>query len=98
MTPSILALVLAASVSAQKSPAAASGPGFKEPDRVKLIAAMDAKAAHYGDLSRKIWEYSEVGYKETKSAAAHIAELKSAGFAVQEGVASIPTAFVASWG
>ncbi len=92
MNASIVALFLAGNV------AAAAPPTFKEPDRAKLLAAMDAKAAHYGDLSRKIWEYSEVGYKETRSAAAHVAELKAAGFEVQEGVASIPTAFIASWG
>ena len=95
MTPLITALSLAASLAA---PAHAPTPGFKEPDRVRLLSAMDAKATHYGDLSRRIWEYSEVGYKETKSAAAHVAELKAAGFEVQEGVAGIPTAFVASWG
>jgi aminobenzoyl-glutamate utilization protein B len=97
MTTTITALFLAATVVAQKATPAPT-PVFKDADRTKLIAALDAKAAHYGDLSRKIWEYSEVGYKETKSAAAHVAELKAAGFEVQEGVANIPTAFVASWG
>src|SRR5689334_6509929 len=90
-------LLLAAAVAVQK-PAPSPTPAFKDADKTKLIAALDAKAAHYGDLSRKIWEFSEVGYKETKSAAAHIAELKAAGFDVQEGVAGMPTAFVASWG
>ena len=93
----ITALLLTAAIAAQK-PAQAPLPAFKDADKTKLIAALDAKAAHYGDLSRKIWEYSEVGYKETKSAAAHIAELKAAGFEVLEGVAGMPTAFVASWG
>ncbi len=93
----ITALLLTAAIAAQR-PAQAPAPAFKDADKTKLIAALDAKAAHYGDLSRKIWEYSEVGYKETKSAAAHIAELKAAGFEIQEGVAGMPTAFVASWG
>ena len=93
----ITALLLTAAIAAQR-PAQAPTPAFKDADKTKLIAALDAKAAHYGDLSRKIWEYSEVGYKETKSAAAHIAELKAAGFEIQEGVAGMPTAFVASWG
>ena len=93
----ITALLLTAAIAAQR-PAQAPAPAFKDADKTKLIAALDAKAAHYGDLSRKIWEYSEVGYKETKSAAAHIAELKAAGFEVLEGVAGMPTAFVASWG
>jgi aminobenzoyl-glutamate utilization protein B len=95
MTPAISSLILAASFAA---PSPMPTPAFKEPDRARLLAAMDAKAAHFGDLSRKIWEFSEVGYKETKSAAAHVAELKAKGFDVQEGVAGIPTAFVASWG
>ncbi|MEO5763561.1 MAG: amidohydrolase, partial [Vicinamibacteria bacterium] len=93
ITPLLLAATLATAASAATPP-----PGFKEADRTKLIAALDAKATHYGDLSRQIWEYSEVGYKETKSAAAHVAEMKAAGFEVQEGVAGIPTAFIASFG
>ena len=63
----ITALILAAGMAAQK-PTPAPTPAFKDADKTKLIAALDAKAAHYGDLSRKIWEFSEVGYKETKSA------------------------------
>lgn len=97
MTPVIASLLLTAAVGAPKA-TPAPAVGFKDADKIKLIAAMDSRAGHFGDLSRKIWEYSEVGYKETKSAAAHVAELKAAGFEVQEGVAEIPTAFVATWG
>ena len=96
MTPTLAFFVLAAHMAPAEAPSKALA--FREADRAKLIASMDAKATHYGDLSRKIWEYSEVGYKETKSAAAHVAELKAAGFNVEEGVAGIPTAFIASWG
>ena len=46
----------------------------------------------------QIWEFAEVGYKEIKSAALHIQNLKAAGFTVETGVAEIPTAFVASYG
>lgn len=52
----------------------------------------------YIQLSDEIWQYAELGYTEQKSAAAHIAFLKSAGFTVREGVAGIPTAFVAEAG
>ena len=96
MSPILTALFLVSNLAGPKA-APSPTPGFKDADKTKMIAAMDAKAAHYGDLSRKIWEYAEVGYKETKSAAAHIAELKAAGFEVQEGVGGMPTAFVASW-
>lgn len=71
---------------------------FRDADRAKLLQAMDARAAHFGELSRRIWEFSEVGYKETRSSAALQQELKAAGFEVRAGVADIPTAFVASWG
>ncbi|SFU08834.1 aminobenzoyl-glutamate utilization protein B [Paraburkholderia aspalathi] len=52
----------------------------------------------YIQLSDDIWQYAELGYTEQKSAAAHIAFLKSAGSTVREGVAGIPTAFVAQAG
>ena len=95
--PMSLLIVALASAASQK-PVAAPSAGFKDADKTKLIATLDARAQHYGDLSRKVWEFSEVGYKETKSAAALIAELKSAGFEIQEGIGGAPTAFVASWG
>ncbi|MDP3394279.1 amidohydrolase [Sediminibacterium sp.] len=46
----------------------------------------------------QIWDYAELGYKETKSAALHIQNLKEAGFTVETGVAGIPTSFVATYG
>jgi len=49
-------------------------------------------------IALQIWEYAEVGYKENKSAALHVQNLKAAGFTVETGVAEIPTAFVATYG
>jgi len=63
-----------------------------------MLAKMDARAVHYGDVSRKIWEFAELGYKEDKSAALLKAELREAGFRVEENVAGIPTAFTATYG
>ncbi len=67
-------------------------------DRDELLRKMDGRAEHYGQLSRKIWEFAEVGYKEKQSAELLRAELRAAGFQLQENVADIPTAFVASYG
>jgi aminobenzoyl-glutamate utilization protein B len=67
-------------------------------DKETLLKQMDARAAHYGEVSRQIWEFAEVGYKEHKSADLLKSELRQAGFAVQDSVASIPTAFTANWG
>src|SRR5277367_255833 len=67
-------------------------------DKEALLKQMDARAAHYGDVSRQIWEFAEVGYKEHKSAELLKSELRQSGFTVQDEVAGIPTAFTASWG
>src|ERR1035438_7542914 len=67
-------------------------------DKPAMLAKMDTKAAHYGDVSRKIWEFAELGYKENKSAALLKAELREAGFRLEENVAGIPTAFTATFG
>jgi aminobenzoyl-glutamate utilization protein B len=71
---------------------------FASNDRQEILRSIDAQATHYGDVSRKIWEFAEVGYKEVKSSELLKSELRNAGFEIQEGVAQIPTAFVASWG
>jgi aminobenzoyl-glutamate utilization protein B len=71
---------------------------FTSNDRQELLRSIDSQATHYGDVSRKIWEFAEVGYQETKSSELLKSELRNAGFKIQEGVAEIPTAFVASWG
>ena len=61
----------------------------------KLVDAKKEAFLHAGNL---VWEYAEIGFKEFQSAKALTDVLKAEGFAVQEGVAGIPTAFVASWG
>lgn len=63
-----------------------------------LIQRVDARAARFGELSRKIWEFAEVGYKEKRSAGLLADELRAAGFRIQSDVAGIPTAFTATWG
>ena len=49
-------------------------------------------------VNKAIWSYAEPGLEETRSAAELIGWLKEAGFTVREGVAGMPTAFVASHG
>lgn len=67
-------------------------------DRDQLLRKMDERAEHFGQLSRRIWEFAEVGYKEKQSSDLLKSELRAAGFQIQENVAEIPTAFVASYG
>jgi aminobenzoyl-glutamate utilization protein B len=67
-------------------------------DKNAFLKQMDARAAHYNEVSKQIWDFAEVGYKEFQSADLLKSELRQAGFTVAENIAGIPTAFTATWG
>lgn len=52
----------------------------------------------YGRISDAIWSFAELGMQEFKSSALLIQTLEDEGFAVEKGVAGMPTCFVATWG
>ncbi len=52
----------------------------------------------YGTISDSIWNFAELGMQEFKSSALLIRTLEEEGFAVEKGVAGMPTCFVATWG
>jgi aminobenzoyl-glutamate utilization protein B len=52
----------------------------------------------YKKIALTIWNYAEVGYKETKSSLLLQNTLKDNGFTVEAGVAGMLTAFVATYG
>ena len=62
------------------------------------VAAVDAQTDRTARVAREIWDHAELGYLELKSSGLLKAELAQEGFAVREGVAGIPTAFVGEWG
>ena len=49
-------------------------------------------------MSMELWEYAEIALEESRSATYLAGILEDEGFAVERGVAGMPTAFVASWG
>ena len=65
-------------------------------------ADFDASILRRADASwetaRRIWEWAEVGYQETRSSAALAETLDAAGFRLERGVGGMPTAFIASVG
>src|SRR3712207_1439665 len=69
-------------------------------DALKKAAGANIQAAYeqYRTIASSIWGFAEVGYKEHKSTALLQQTLSNAGFAVEQGVAGIPTAFVATFG
>ncbi|MDI9356883.1 MAG: amidohydrolase [Chitinophagaceae bacterium] len=62
-----------------------------------FIENIDRNSTKYGEIAKRIWDYAEVGYKEVKSSEELKQLLKSEGFNIEEGVAGIPTAFIATY-
>lgn len=67
---------------------------------LKTAAAQNIQNSYtqYKNIALQIWNWAELGYKETESAALLSKTLEAAGFTVTRGVAGIPTAFVATYG
>ncbi len=59
---------------------------------------VEGKERKFFEISDKIWAVPELFFQEYKSAAILIRALKDEGFNVDEGIAGLPTAFVATWG
>ena len=51
----------------------------------------------YDQLALDLWDYAEMGYLETRSSKAMKDILIDEGFSIKDGVASIPTAFIAEY-
>ena len=66
--------------------------------REDALRFLDDEHPRHAELAMRIWEWAEVGYQEEKSSTLLRAQLDEAGFAVETGVAGMPTAFVASRG
>ena len=67
-------------------------------DKAAMMEALDARFDHYQALAHEIFENPELGYLEVESAALLQETLAEEGFAIESGVAGIPTAFTATWG
>ena len=73
-------------------------PAAAQDGHAAVVAHVEAGADRYATVAQEIWELAEVGYQEVRSAALLRDLLAESGFEIEEGVAGMPTAFVASWG
>lgn len=71
---------------------------FSQKTKEDVVKSIDAGYDKYTAVAKKIWEFAEVGYQETKSSALLQETLSQAGFKIEKGVAGMPTAFVATYG
>ncbi|HAS45368.1 MAG TPA: amidohydrolase [Microscillaceae bacterium] len=76
------------------------GAQAQKMSKLKKAALQEAAALEpqVTKLSQELWNYSETALKEAKSAKLLIDVLKKEGFKLEENVAGMPTAFVATFG
>jgi aminobenzoyl-glutamate utilization protein B len=102
----VLLSVVTAATFAQGRGGGAPPPPLNLPaDSAKLTALKEEAAADVDKMKDMIqqgvdsvFSFAELGFQETETVRYIKDLLKRNGFAIQEGVAGIPTAFVASWG
>ena len=76
---------------------AITSTGLAQDSKETVLQYIDDNASLYGEVAQQIWDWAEVGYLETQSSNLLQQQLVTAGFEVTNGVAGIPTAFVATW-
>ena len=64
----------------------------------QALAEVDGLSEQINDVSQVLWDYSETALKEDKSVELLTDLLEKEGFAIEKGVADMPTAFVATYG
>ena len=98
VTVASLVAALAAAPRAQKpAPAPAASPRL-EALKQEAAADVESRRTFSQQMVDQIFSYGELGFQEFETHRYLIDTLKQHGFAVQEGIAGVPTAFMATWG
>ena len=64
----------------------------------EVIADVEARSGFTQKMVDQIFSFGELGFQETETSRYLVGMLRDNGFTVVEGVAGIPTAWVATWG
>jgi aminobenzoyl-glutamate utilization protein B len=99
----IFALVLSLALILTLGPGPAAGAPAKPKIAKEKQAVLDwlgrpEAMEKFGKISDTIWEYAELGLQEFNSSKLLADTLEAAGFAVERGLAGMPTCFVATYG
>ena len=90
-------LAVAAPALAQQRTAPRPNPRLEQLKR-EAAQDVDARARFTQQMVDQIFSFGELGFQEFETSKYLTGILKENGFAVQDGVAGIPTAWVATWG
>jgi aminobenzoyl-glutamate utilization protein B len=93
-------VLLAAAPLAHNQRPPASKPDDSRIERMKNQASedVDAMATFTQQMVDQIFSFGELGFQELETHRYLVDVLRKNGFTVQEGIAGIPTAFMATWG
>jgi aminobenzoyl-glutamate utilization protein B len=102
----LIALVMAAAAvavpvaqkPARKAPRPTAADSKLEALKQEAVADVERRGQFSRQMVDQIFSYGELGFQEFETNRYLIDILKRNGFAVQEAVAGIPTAFMATWG
>jgi len=70
----------------------------KDIQKNPALKYLDENFTTYDSLQKQIWGLHELGFQENQSAEILEDHLRQAGFSIEQGVADMPTAFVARYG
>ena len=99
MSALVAAAPMAQNAAASKPAAATPAPNPKlEAFKKEAIADVDGHAQMAQQMVDSVFSFAELGFQETETNRYLIDILKKNGFDVEEGIAGIPTAFMATWG
>lgn len=76
----------------------AGGKGNKKTKNNVAIKYLNDNFATYDKLQKTIWANPELGFLENNSSGLLKQHLRENGFTIEEGVAGMPTAYVATYG
>src|SRR5438128_9042926 len=98
--PVLAATIVAAPIAQRRASAPLPAKSDTRLDTLKREAAADVESRREFTqrMIDQIFSYGELGFQEVETTRYLADVLKTNGFSVQEGVAGIPTAFVATWG
>jgi aminobenzoyl-glutamate utilization protein B len=94
----ISALVVAAPLAQKPAPPKPAGNAKLDALKQEAVADVESRTQFAQQMVDQIFSYGELGFQEFETNRYLIDILKQNGFAVQEGIAGIPTAFMATWG
>jgi len=86
-----------AATPAAKTVTAPSNPKLEQYKK-DVAADIDAMASFSAEMNDMVFSFGELGFQEFETSKYLTGVLKKNGFTVQEGIAAIPTLWVASWG